>query len=266
MTTYYASVSFGKDSLAMLLYILENDLPLDEVCFYNTGVEFKCIYKNRDKILPILQNKNIKYVELHPDIPFLDKMLHYEFTKRNGTKQNGYKWCGGRCRWGTTMKTLAIKKYQETKDKDYKDYCGIAADEPKRIKENPYKIYPLVNAGMTEKDCLQYCYDRGYTWKENGIDLYEFLDNISCWCCRNKNLKELRFMYHNLPHYWENLKELQSQMPDYPFFDKSDGRAADIFQLEARFDLEDKYIENGENIRGAKFYDEWNTLREKLKN
>ena len=33
---YIASVSFGKDSLAMLLLLLEKEMPLDEVIFYNS--------------------------------------------------------------------------------------------------------------------------------------------------------------------------------------------------------------------------------------
>lgn len=37
---HIASVSFGKDSLAMLLLMLEKEYPLDEVIYYNTGVEF----------------------------------------------------------------------------------------------------------------------------------------------------------------------------------------------------------------------------------
>ena len=32
---YIASVSFGKDSLAMLLRLLEENKPLDEVVFYD---------------------------------------------------------------------------------------------------------------------------------------------------------------------------------------------------------------------------------------
>lgn len=40
---HIASVSFGKDSLAMVLLILERGLPLDEVVFYDTGMEFKAI-------------------------------------------------------------------------------------------------------------------------------------------------------------------------------------------------------------------------------
>lgn len=37
MSKFVASVSFGKDSLAMLLKIIEEGLPLDEVVFYDTG-------------------------------------------------------------------------------------------------------------------------------------------------------------------------------------------------------------------------------------
>lgn len=66
MGKYIASVSFGKDSLAMLLYILENKLPLDEVVFYDTGMEFQAIYDVRNKVLPILQDAGVTYTELHP--------------------------------------------------------------------------------------------------------------------------------------------------------------------------------------------------------
>ena len=52
---YVASVSFGKDSLAMLLRLIEENKLLDEVVFYDTGMEFECIYKMRDKILPMLK-------------------------------------------------------------------------------------------------------------------------------------------------------------------------------------------------------------------
>ena len=40
---YIASCSFGKDSLSMVLRILEEGLPLDEVFFYDTGMEFDSI-------------------------------------------------------------------------------------------------------------------------------------------------------------------------------------------------------------------------------
>lgn len=40
-----ASVSRGKDSLAMLHGLIERGMPLDEVVFYDTGMEFDAIYR-----------------------------------------------------------------------------------------------------------------------------------------------------------------------------------------------------------------------------
>ena len=72
---YIASCSFGKDSLAMVLGLIERGLPLDEVVFYDTGMEFQAIYNVRDRLLPLLADKGIKYTELKPDRPFLYEMI-----------------------------------------------------------------------------------------------------------------------------------------------------------------------------------------------
>ena len=204
---YIASCSFGKDSLAMLLRLIEENMPLDEVVFYDTGMEFDCIYKLKNKVLPLLEQHNIRYVELKSNYNFKYKMFEKPIHKRDGTIGYGYSWCGGRCRWGTTEKLKAIQKYSQG---SY-EYIGIASDETKRIEKErkPNKIMPLVEWGMTEKDCLKYCHDRGYQWKEDGIELYSILDRVSCWCCANKNLKELKNYYKYLPKYWNKLKELQ---------------------------------------------------------
>lgn len=79
---YIASVSFGKDSLAMLLRLMEESWPLDVVVFYDTGMEFDCIYKIRDKIKPVLKERGVEYVELKPKIPFLYSMLEKEVNSR----------------------------------------------------------------------------------------------------------------------------------------------------------------------------------------
>ena len=57
MQKHIASVSFGKDSLAMLLLLIKKKYPLDEVVFYDTEMEFQAIYNTRDKILPLLKRK-----------------------------------------------------------------------------------------------------------------------------------------------------------------------------------------------------------------
>lgn len=232
---YIASVSFGKDSLAMLLLLIEKKCPLDEVVFYDTGMEFQAIYNIRDKILPILKENNIKYVELKPDKPFEYTMFEKEVKHRDGTISKGYSWCGGRCRWGTTEKNRTITKYlKDNYGDNYKEYVGIAYDEPQRIKKDSKKIYPLYDLHFTEKDCLMYCYERGFYWLENGIKLYDILDRVSCWCCSNKNIKELRNYYKYLPSYFEKLKMLQSKT-NRPFKNNK----YTIFELEERFKEEE---------------------------
>lgn len=212
---YIASVSFGKDSLAMLLRLLEENYKLDEVIFYDTGMEFKAIYDIRNKVKLLLENKNIKFTELKSDISFIDKMLNIEVHKTNGTIQKGYGLCGGKCRWGTSQKNRIIKKYLDNEySKNYLEYIGIAIDETTRIEKarKKNKLLPLVEWGMTEKQCLEYCYNRGYFWKENNVKLYDIFDRVSCWCCGNKNKKELENMRKFLPQYYLKYIDILKQI------------------------------------------------------
>ena len=146
----------------------------------------------------------------------------------------------GVARWATAEKREAIKRhYRENyKNETIYEYVGIASDEQWRMKDDEHKIYPLVEWGMTEKDCLQYCYDHGFDWNENGIELYSVLDRVSCWCCQNKNLKELKNMYLYLPEYWQKLRGLQSRI-ETPM----KGKGKSVFELEERFKA------NGEQMK-----------------
>lgn len=208
---YIASVSFGKDSLAMLLKLIELGYPLDEVVFFNTGMEFNVIYRMIDQIQPLLEAHGIKYTELRPECPMLYKMFDkpVKCRKKPHNIHYGYSWCGGVCRWGTTDKIQAIEKYC----KGSIQYIGIAYDEPERLSKErkPNKVFPLADWKMTEKQCLAYCYNHGFKWEQDGIELYSILDRVSCWCCRNKNILELFNYYRFLPYYWEELKKLQTR-------------------------------------------------------
>lgn len=240
---YVASVSFGKDSLAMLLYILESGLPLDEVIFYDTGMEFRAIYDIRDKIIPILKARGIKFTELHPARPFMYDMLERPVVSKQKGEHIGYGWCGGLCRWGTAEKIASMDRYT----RGCHVYVGIAADEQSRCDRLPdWKSSPIADAGMTEADCLKFCRDRGYSWIENGVDLYSILDRVSCWCCSNKNRKELKNIYRYLPEYWERLKEIQSKLdrPMKNFCDRRNGNYGNLFDMERVFKEE---IENEEH-------------------
>nr|DAE60773.1 MAG TPA: hypothetical protein [Caudoviricetes sp.] len=108
-----ASVSWGKDSLAMLLILLRDCYQLNEVVFFDTGMEFDAIYDIRDQVAPLLKEHGVKYTELRPKDPMWWSMFARPVKKRgtNEVHKHGYGWCGGVCRWGTTEKLRALDKY-----------------------------------------------------------------------------------------------------------------------------------------------------------
>lgn len=239
----------------MLLRLMAENKPLDAVVFYDTGMEFDAIYRVRDRIKPYLELFGIEYVELHPDEPFLFSMLDRLVQERAGGKHCGYGWCGGTCRWGTSQKTAAIRKYKRSLGEPVTDYVGIAADEPSRFEKEQAegKVLPLVAWDMSEADCLRWCRARGWGWVENTcngqVDLYDILDRVSCWCCRNKNLNELRAVYNALPEYWDKLKNLQSRLAE-----PMKGKGKSVFDLESRFEIENRWMREGKKINTREFY------------
>ena len=250
MKYYIASVSWGKDSLYMLLRLMEENAPLNEVAFFDTGMEFQAIYDIRDRMIPILAERGIKYTEFKPKRPFVYDMLEKPVNGKNGFHY-GYSWCGGSARWGTAGKQHLLnanaKKYRELGYQVFQ-YVGIAADETKRIERLPHeKIAPLARWGVSEAECLQGCYERGFEWLENGFRLYDLLDRVSCWCCANKNLKELFNIYVHLPGYWEKLKCLQSRTSR-----PMKGAGKSVFDLEERFAAE---IEEAEENKQLTLFD-----------
>lgn len=233
---YVAAVSWGRDSAYMLLDILKSGMPLDEVVSFNTGVEFDAVYKVRDKGVEMLKQRGIKYTELEPSHPFFYYMLQKPVCKKgtDTVHRHGYSWCGGVCRWGTSLKLAAFDNYyrKHLSDYDVYEYVGYAANEAYRMERkvvSSKKIYPLIEKKITESMCLWGCYEAGFFYEEDGYGLYDFFDHLSCWCCRNKNKKELYHMYWFFPKYFEKLKALQKMIPEPMKGDK------DVFMLEEEF-------------------------------
>lgn len=247
---FIASISFGKDSLAMLLKLLELNYPLDEVVYFDIGVEFDSIRNNAEKMKPILAEKGIEFTILKPKEPFVYCMTEEPIVKKKTKEiQYGRKWCGGVVRWGTFLKMEALKENNaKYKNETIVEYVGVASDERKRINRerngNRIKIYPLVEWEMTEKDCLEYCYSKGWHWSENGYELYDLLDRVSCKYCKNKNLKELRNIYHFMPDVWQELKELQDKVK-MPYKDRKT-----IHDIETRFITEDSQMTIDDFLKG----------------
>lgn len=175
---YIASCSCGKDSLAMVYRLIEDKLPLNEIVFYDTGMEFETIYDNWNKLKNHAENRGIKCTKLEPQCPFSYTMFEKPVNVGKPNEHKGYSWCGGVCRWGTTEKLKALDKYCQ--ERNAMCYIGIATDEARRLTKyrKPYKIFPLVEWNMTENDCLTYCRQIGINWIEHGF--YAIINLLAC--------------------------------------------------------------------------------------
>ena len=199
--------SGGKDSTAMTLKMLEDGWWVDEIIFADTGKDFPQMIGHINKFDDYIQKHfNKKITRIKAEKSFDYYMFEHEKTKGKNKGKKGYGWATMLCRWCTSnLKTKVISDYlKKYKEEGYTEYIGIAYDEPKRIRD---KRYPLVEYEMTEADCLQYCYEKGFYWD----GLYEHFDRLSCWCCPLKSLKELKILYKYYPDLWEQLKDMDKR-------------------------------------------------------
>ena len=218
---HVVSFSGGKDSTAMLLRMLELGMPVDEIIFCDTAVEFPQMYEHLDKVEQYI-GRRITRLRAEHDYPY----MLLEHRKKNGTQ--GYSFPDFRSRWCTAyFKRDMINRHLKN-IANVIQYVGIAADEPKRIKG---KCYPLVDWGWTEADCLKYCYDKGFDWG----GLYESFPRVSCWCCPLKSLNELRQLRRNFPDLWATLLNWQHKTWRKFRADYS------VDELEEKFAKEDEY-------------------------
>ncbi len=248
---YIASFSGGKDSTAMLLRMVEEKYPIDEVIFCDTGMEFEGLYQH---VAQVEKNTGVSITRLKAPESFEYVFSTYTPQRKNPelAGYQGMSWPGPRARWCTGwLKTRIIDKYLRQYSGKYEvvQYIGIAADEQQRVKEG--KRYPLIEWDMTEADCLRYCYDRGYDWG----GLYEIFRRVSCWCCPLQSIPELRKLREHFPDLWMKLREMDDST--WRTF-KEDWSVRD---LEVRFNLEKVFLAQGKSIRNKEFF---RALRERI--
>ncbi len=241
---HVVSLSGGKDSTAMLLRMIEEGMPIDIILFCDTGLEFEGMYNHIERLENYI-GRPITRLKSSQDFEYL--LLEHMPKRKNPELfgRKGYSWGGPRNRWCTAMlKIRIINKYLRELSKEYTlvHYVGIAADEPHRIKEFRY---PLIEWGMTEADCLEYCKARGFDWD----GLYDIFHRVSCWCCPLQSFDEMRKLRKHFPDLWKKLGEWDKKT--WRKFTKN----YSVDELEIRFAYEDELLSQGKSIKDKAFFE-----------
>lgn len=208
---HIASLSFGKDSLAMLIKIKELGLPLDEVIYCDIRFdeelsgEMPLMAEFIPKAEKILKEKFDIEVKHLRGITFIEQF--YKIKQRGKHIGDNYgfpytigAWCNDR------LKIQPIKKYLQSIKQPVIQYVGIAYDESERYEKLNHEthIAPLYDLKITEKEAMEIC-------KEYDLlsPIYESSFRGGCWFCVKQRLSQLRNLYENYPELWNKLKELE---------------------------------------------------------
>lgn len=231
---YIASLSYGKDSCAMLEIIKQHDMPLDRIVHVEIMatdtipadlppmMEFKA---KADRI--IKERYGIEVEHLRTVSNFQDYFYRVR-GKRSPTNKGimygfptlGANWCNA------VLKVPPLKKLE----KGATMYLGIAADEPNRFRNlTDRKRSPLAEHDITEAEARKICEELDllspiYTQSARG----------GCWFCHNQSVNQLRLLRKQYPEYWALMLKWDN---DSPWTFHADGHT--VHDFDKRFQLED---------------------------
>ena len=200
LTMQVVALSGGKDSVAMLLRMVELGEEIDKVIYVDSDWEFKEV---RDTVMQVG-----KMIDKEIDVLWVDyNYLMFDRVMQRGHRKGtvGYGWPTMRFRWCSGAKIQIVNNAVRGNGEVIK-CMGIAFDEQsrlglpqtKRIKNR----YPLAEWEWTEGDCARYCKEHGVNF--NGF--YEHHTRTGCWCCPFQTEAEMYALYEHHPDLWAKLE------------------------------------------------------------
>jgi 3'-phosphoadenosine 5'-phosphosulfate sulfotransferase (PAPS reductase)/FAD synthetase len=215
------SFSGGKDSTAMLLRMLELEMPVDRIVFADTGFEFPELYDYIKRIEKYIDRE----IEIIKPTKSFEKWFFGKVSRGKAKGQiRGFPLRVFPCYWSRESKIIPLTKI---KTKDDKMFIGIAYDEKERCQSTKDLIYPLVEWKWTEQDCINYLNERDLF-----NPLYVNFDRLGCYFCPKQNEKSIYVLWKNYPELWKRTKyweNEQKKINNNLIFDKSMDEYEELF-------------------------------------
>lgn len=258
-TIYVASISYGKDSLAMLEAIKRLGYPLDRIISVQVWAtdtipaDLPEMYEWKAKADKIIEKKyGIKVERISAQIGggqlSYQDLFYHKLQKGKyigaikGFPQTIGSWCKKLKYEFVDLRKFVLQQNIQLLDSttvniNIVQYLGIASDEPERIKKHQNRkniVLPLVDIGWEEDYCGLWC-----QYSDLLSPSYTSSTRDGCWFCHNQGVEQLRYLRKKYPHLWKILLKWDT---DSPVSFKADGHT--VHDYDKRFEMEDKGLIN----------------------
>lgn len=213
------SLSFGKDSMAMLLEILKRKLPLDYIIFCDIRFdnEISGEHPLMAEWIPqaehlLKQKYGIEIIHLTSKRNFIEQFYTTKTRGKHIGEHYGFPytidaWCNDR------LKMEPINKFIKDKIKQFGqvvEYIGIAKDETKRLNRykeletSTHKYITLADLGISELQAMNIC-------KQNNLLSPKYTKSFrgGCWFCPKQSMWDLYLLWKNYPKLFNKLEEIE---------------------------------------------------------
>jgi 3'-phosphoadenosine 5'-phosphosulfate sulfotransferase (PAPS reductase)/FAD synthetase len=212
-------------------------MPIDDIIFADTGMEFQELYDYIDRIEAVIGRQ---VTRLYGKVTWDELFFRPKVKGGNIGKPMLFPMAMA-CNMNTYLKKEPIQRYYRSIKDDYTVYIGIARNEPERYERlKPNEKAPLYEWGIDENYVIQELKRRGLH-----NPLYDTFDRLGCYTCPNMNLKELRLMRKRYPDEYAKLlwygEQAEKHATSRRFAEFKQGWT--VAELEKRFQMEELQME-----------------------
>ena len=217
----YVFWSGGADSTYMLLRLLEEDLPVTEIFFSDTGMEFDIMYEYIEKVESFIEGKyGRRVIHLHPK-----KEQNYKQFSRGTGIIRGKEQVRGiprklePCWLQRNAKIYPFDRWKkENRIGEHLIYIGYTASELKRAgmkstDDDSSKLvasnhlYPLILWGVTNNNTKEELQKMGML-----NPLYEHFDRTGCFMCPKVGIQQYYTLWRFYPDTWKWLRKEEKKL------------------------------------------------------
>lgn len=216
---YISMLSWGRDSTAMMLHLLENGDPLDYIVFCDTGMEHAAMYDYIDKLDALFQRKyNIGVTRLSPATSFDDYVWGIRTKGEHEGKRRGTPAVTDPCFWRRESKQAPFDRWlknefgigtnEDERQDEIVQYAGFVFGESGRVEAMPkYSRAPLYEWRCTEIDVQRYL-------EENEIEnpLYRDFSRTGCATCPKQSIADKYTLWDKYPDVWAYMAKTEREL------------------------------------------------------